>query len=253
MKNKARFVVLQLSSLFLFFCTSISAQTTKQINRQSQSWFSVNSTIKLNSRWAILADLHTRRNNFLAKSNFNFVRGGIQYSIDKNLSVAAGYGHMWLYPTKEGWKTISNETRIYQQIIYTSKFRKTNVLQRFRNEQRWQQKIENDIRTGENKFTNRFRYLLSINVPVAKNPKIPSFVLADEVLLHAGKEVVNNTFEQNRLFVGIKEQLSSSLSFDTGYMIVCQQKSTGHQYDLNNTFRLFFYYSPQLNKTNKSK
>ncbi|MBK6936682.1 MAG: DUF2490 domain-containing protein [Chitinophagaceae bacterium] len=148
---------------------------------------------------------------------------------------------------------MSNENRIYQQIIYTSRFHKASILQRFRNEQRWQQTIENDKRTGANKFTNRFRYLLSINIPVSKNPKVPSLVLAEEILLHAGKEVINNTFEQNRLFFGIKEQLSPSLSFDTGYMVVYQQKSTGYQYDLNNTFRLFFYYSPQLYKTNKSK
>ncbi len=253
MKNNACIRVLQTSLLVLFLSVAVNAQTSKQINKQYQSWFSINNTIKLNSRWAILADFHTRHNDFLAHPSFNIVRGGVQYSVDKNLSVAAGDGHMWLYPTKEGWETISNENRIFEQVIYTSKFRKANVLQRFRNEQRWQQKIENDKRTGNNKFTNRFRYLLSLTVPVFKNPKVPSLVVADEVLLQAGKEVVNNTLDQNRIFIGVKEQLTPSLSFDTGYMLVFQQKSSGYQYDKNNTFRLFFYYSPQLYKTAKTK
>lgn len=228
--------------------TPAIAQTSRQVNHQSQAWFSVNTTARITDRWSVLLDLHERRTSFMAKSNFDFIRGGIQYSIDKNLSVALGYGHMWLHPTTPGWKTVSNENRIYQQVIYTSKFHKATLLQRFRNEQRWQQKIAGDKLTGENRFTNRFRYLLSVTIPVFKNDKLPSLCIADEILLHTGKEVVYNTFDQNRFFAGIRQKISNNVSFDTGYMIVYQQKFSGYQYDLNNTFRLFFYYTPVLHK-----
>lgn len=228
-----------------------TAQTSRQINHQSQAWFSVNTTARITDRWSVLLDLHERRTNFMAKSNFDFVRGAVQYNIDKNLSVALGYGHMWLHPTTPGWKTVSNENRIYQQVIYSSKIRKVSLLQRFRNEQRWQQKIAGDKLTGENRFTNRFRYLLSITIPVFKNDKLPSLCISDEILLHMGKDVVYNTLDQNRLFAGIRQKISHDLSFDTGYMVVCQQKFSGYQYDLNNTFRLFFYYTPVLHKKHK--
>jgi hypothetical protein len=125
------------------------------------------------------------------------------------------------------------------------------MLQRLRNEQRWQQKIANDERTGEWRFTNRFRYLLSFTIPLSPNPKKPSLVLADEILLQAGKEVIYNPFDQNRIFIGIRQNLSRGFSYDFGYMNVFQQKYSGYEYDMNHTIRLFFYYSGGRNKQAK--
>ncbi len=221
---------------------------TKSVNVQSQSWFSVNSTLKVSSRWAIIADIHTRRTHFMADNSFYFARTGLQYTIDKNLNITAGYGHFWGYPTTKDWHTVAHENRIYQQVQFSSKWRNVSVLQRLRNEQRWQQKMVNDQYSGKLKFTDRVRYLLSLSIPVFKNKKLPTLALADELCLQSGKEVVYNTFDQNRFFIGIREQLRPDLSFDMGYMRVFQQKKSGYEYDLNHTFRLFFYYSPQLFK-----
>lgn len=226
---------------------SLQAQT-KTINTQYQSWISVNSVLKISPQWSIVADLHTRRNHFMEDNNFNFARTGVQYTIDKNLSVAAGYAHLWAYPTTKDWHTIAHENRIYQQVQYSSKWKNANILQRLRNEQRWQQKMVNDAYSGELRFTDRVRYLLSLTIPVFKNKKLPALALADELCLHAGKDIVYNTFEQNRFFIGIREQLRPDLSFDMGYMRVFQQKRSGYEFDRNHTFRLFFYYSPQLYK-----
>ncbi len=219
---------------------------TKQVNTQYQSWFSVNSTLKISPQWGIIADVHTRRNHFLADNNFYFARAGFQYSVDKNLSVAAGYGHFWGYPGTKDWHTIAHENRIYQQVQLSSKWKNVAILQRLRNEQRWQQKIVNDAFTGQLRFTDRVRYLLSFTIPVFKNKKLPALALANEVCLQSGKEIVYNTFDQNRFFIGIREQLRPDLSFDMGYMRVYQQKRSGYEFDRNHTFRLFFYYSPQL-------
>ncbi|MDP4263549.1 MAG: DUF2490 domain-containing protein [Bacteroidota bacterium] len=234
-------------------CTlPITAQTSRQVNYQTQTWFSVNTTSQVSYHWAIIADAHIRKNNFLAQSSFEFVRTAIQYNVDKNLSVALGYGHMWLHPSTPGWSTISNEDRIYQQLLLLSEFHKVSILQRFRNEQRWQQKISGDKFTGGHRFTDRFRYLLSFTIPVFKNDKLPAFSLSDEILLQAGKEVMFNPFDQNRFFAGIRQKLTKDLNFDTGYMVVYQQKYSGYQYDLNNTYRLFFYYTPTLYKKHKA-
>lgn len=232
----------------LFVSNSVSAQTTREVNHQSQSWFSVNTVGQLSNRWSLLADVHIRRTNFLAKSNFEFLRTGVQYGFDKNFSVALGYVHMWLHPSNPGWKTICNETWIYQQALLVSKYRNVGIVHRLRNEQRWQQKISGDKYTGQHRFSDRVCYLLSLNIPVFKNPKLPTFNISDEILIQAGKEVVNNTFDQNRFFVGIRQKVTKNLSFDTGYMIVYQQRASGYQFDYNNTYRLFVYYNPVLKK-----
>jgi hypothetical protein len=189
-----------------------------------------------------------RRNHFMADPGFYFVRSGLQYHFNKNFTVAAGYAHLWMAPTTPGWKTYANENRIYQQAQYNTTIGKINLVQRLRNEQRWVQKIVNDKLSGQNRFTNRLRYLLSVTIPVFKNKKLPSLVLADELHIQFGKEVVYNTFDQNRYFIGIKQNINHQLSFDMGFMKVYQQKFSGFQYDSNNSFRLFFYYNASLAK-----
>jgi hypothetical protein len=235
--------------LFTFFITaSISFAQVKEVKKQDQSWFSINSTVRLSDKWGFIADLHERRNNFLKDASFHFIRFGVNYWLKDNITLTAGYGHMWVAPTKSGWKTISNENRVYQQVQMISKIGKVSLLQRLRNEQRWQQKISNDKPTGQNKFTDRVRYLLSFTVPVLKNAKLPVLVVADELCVQFGKEIVYNTFDQNRIFIGVKQKVTKDLSFDLGYMRLKQQKASGYQYDLNNTFRWFFYYTPDFRK-----
>jgi hypothetical protein len=90
------------------------------------------------------------------------------------------------------------------------------------------------------------RYLVSANFPLSKKKTSPSLVLANEILVHFGKEIRYNTFDQNRFFIGIKQAINYHLSYDFGYMNVYQQKYTGYQYDTNHTVRLFFYYNDNL-------
>ena len=225
--------------------------TQKVINHQYQFWTSINSITRFNEHWGMLADFHIRTNNFMADPSFYFLRGAANYWIKDNMTVALGYGHMWLAPTTPGWHTFANENRIYQQFQVSSKSGKSSFLQRVRNEQRWQQKIVDDKRTDDYKFTDRVRYLFSYNYTIFQNKYLPSLVIADEILVQFGKEVVYNTFEQNRIFLGIKQNITPRLSFDFGYMNVYQQKSSGYQYDMNHTMRLFFYYNTGWKKGNK--
>lgn len=232
--------------LILFLLTSFitTAQTTqkKEINNQAQTWISVNTAIKFNEHWGTMNDFHIRRTDFADKENFYFARTGITYSPYPKLTLAAGYAHLWLAPSKPEWSNFADENRIFQQVLYSSKIGNVSMLQRIRNEQRWQDKMVND-RAADTRFTNRIRYLLSFTIPVFNDKKLPSLVIADELLMHFGKEVVYNSMDQNRIFIGIRQSINPKWSYDFGYMNVVQQKYSGYQYDSNHTLRLFFYFS----------
>lgn len=236
MKNILKILV----SLFPFLIFGQTPQT-KEVNQQVQTWVSLNTLTKFTDHWGIVADVHVRENGFFESNNFYFLRGGVTYIPNSSVSLTGGYAHMWLAPTKEGWSTYADENRIYQQVQLNTKIGKVSVLQRLRNEQRWQEKMANDEPTGELRFTDRVRYLASFNIPVFNKKNWPLLVVSDEILIHFGKEVVYNTFDQNRLFIGIKQNINPKLSFDLGYMNVYQQKYSGYQYDMNHTIRLFFY------------
>ncbi len=243
---------IMIGSLFflLQFPLAVLAQE-KLTNNQDQSWVSINSTIRFSNKWGMMADAHMRRNNFFADPSFYFLRFGLNYWVKENIIATVGLGEMWVAPTKDSWHHFAKEKRIYQQVQMNTKVGKVNMLQRIRNEQRWQEKVANDEFTGSYKFTDRVRYLLSFTIPVVKDPHYPSLVVSDELAIQFGKEVVYNTFDQNRVFLGIKQPVCKYLSFDLGYMLVSQEKATSYQYDKNKTFRWFFYYTPDFRKKKK--
>ena len=69
-------------------------------------------------------------------------------------------------------------------------------------------------------FVNRIRFQINLrkSIPQWKfNGNEPFVALADEVLINFGKEIVYNTFDQNRisLMVGLKRK---NIQYMTGYM-----------------------------------
>lgn len=230
----------------LFSSLLLTAQTSppkKEVKDQWQSWISMNSTFRLSDHWGAIGDIHIRRTDFVSEPNFYFLRGGGGYWLNDNGSFIVGYAHMWLAPSQPGGSTWSNENRLYEQIAYASKMGKVSILNRFRDEHRWREQVTNDKSTGKYSFSNRLRYLISLGIPVSANKWVPQINIANEVALQFGKSVVNNTFDQIRLFAGIRQHLGHGFSFDCGYMLLYQQKASGYQYERNHTARLFFYYN----------
>lgn len=229
-----------LFGLSLLSITLSWGQAEKQVTQNQHFWVSTNNLYQLTRHWSILNDFHIRRTDFINYANFYFVRGGLQYSIKRNLRVAAGYAHLWLASSENQWDRYINENRIYQQVSFSHRYPGINTLFRMRNEQRIFNTYTNDKSLSDHYLIHRIRMLLSASIPFSKGSRA-QWLIADEMHLNFGKRVVYNTFNQNRLTLGIKYRLSPQWSFDTGYMMVYQQRSNGFAYDLNHTFRLFFY------------
>ncbi len=237
----------------ILFSLSVHAQRIKEVQIQNHFWWSMNTNSKISKHLNLIADFYIRRTNFLANNNFYFVRLGTGYTINEHLSVAAGAGHLWLANRSGATELFSNENRIYQQVQLNNAWGKTTLTHTLRAEERWQQNVVNSLPTDAYRYSTRFRYQLSFIVPVSKNKWVPSLAFADELLVHTGKEIVYNTFDQNRIFGGIKQRLTHSLSFDFGYMMVYQQKLSGYQYTRNHTIRWYFYWKPDLSKKHKTE
>lgn len=229
----------------------VFSQTAEQksFNHQVQFWTSLNSTMRLSDHWGVIADAHIRRNRFILEPSFYFLRAGAAYWMDDQFSFAGGLAALWLAtPTEVGTK-FALERRVYQQALWRAKIGRTTFLQRIRIEQRWQEVLNTqDGSVDHIRFTNRFRFLMSATVRAFDNMKLPQPVISNEIHFHVGQEVIYNTFDQNRLFVGINQHIKNDWSLDFGYMLVYQQKYSGVDYDMNHTIRLFFYYTPDFRK-----
>ena len=238
--------------LLLGVCTLLQAQDQKEINEQHQFWTSINTTIRASNHWGGVADFHVRRNNFMADPSFWFLRFGGAYFLDRRFSFVAGYAHLWLATETNNGLEFQNENRLYQQALWRVDIERTTFLQRVRTEQRWQNVLDEEGNVSHTRLTHRARFLISLAIRIFNNKKLPRLVLSDEVHIQFGEEIVYNTFDQNRFFIGINQRINDEVSFDFGYMNVYQQKNTGYQYDMNHTLRLFFYYSPDFRKRRDS-
>src|SRR4051812_36489924 len=105
-------------------------QDGKIMNRQDQSWVSINTFARVSDHWGIVADYHERRNHFFKDPGFHFGRIGIAYRVNDHLTITAGYANLLLAPTVPGWKTFSDENRVYEQVQWVSKTGNISVLQR---------------------------------------------------------------------------------------------------------------------------
>jgi hypothetical protein len=233
----------------LVITQQLNAQQQKIVTKQYQTWLGLSSTMRLTDKWGAIASLQANNYQFITDPNFYYVSGGANYWLQNNFSAALFYSHEWDASHTDSGTIYANENRITQQLKYTSSIGKAAMQQRFRVEERWQQKIENGKKTDQYKYSTRLRYLLGADIPVFKNPKLPQLSVNDEIILQFGPGIVYNTFSQNRLFIGIKQKLSETWSYELGYLMQYEQNSSGYQYTLDNDFRIFLYYSPDLRKT----
>ncbi len=198
--------------ILLVFCFQpfmlVNAQEEKEVTDQVQFWISANSTLRLSNKLGLMGDFHIKRNNFIKDPAFYFLRLGGIYWLDDKFSFAGGVAGLWLATETNKGLSFGFEKRIYQQVLWRTAIRRVVFLQRIRNEQRWHDVLNNDGSINRVRFSNRVRFLLSWNLKVFNNNELPKLVLSDEILFHFGDEIIYNTFDQNRFFIGINYGIS---------------------------------------------
>ena len=232
-----------LTLFIIVFVSQVAAQSQKEIIKQNQFWISTNNVYRFSEKWGAISDFHIRTTEFVNDPNFYFLRFGVRYWALPKMTLSSGYAHMWLAFPQEGAFGFLDENRIYQELAFSNTIQSSNTLFRIRIEQRWRETLDPVILqpTGEFNFNYRFRVLFSASIPFTKGEKPWNFMAADEVLFNYGDNIIYNTFDQNRLTLGVKKRINKNWSFDCGYMMVYQQLPNGYTYTLNHTFRLFFY------------
>jgi hypothetical protein len=220
------------------------------VSHDVHTWISVNSFIRFSDRWGMMADVHHRRRSGISETSFNFLRLGATYWFTNEIRATGGLAILRLAPPFAD-RDFTDEYRIHHEVTYAHRIGKVRALERLRFDHRWRQNFaESGVLDGYS-FTTRIRFLYSMAIPVFSGPnayKKPALVVSDELLVQFGPGVVYNFFEQNRFFLGIRQRVTESLAFDSGYMYVFQQTPFGNQLNAFHTLRLFFYWTPDFRK-----
>ncbi|RZL33708.1 MAG: DUF2490 domain-containing protein [Pedobacter sp.] len=215
----------------------LSAQT----QYQNSGWFFFLNNTKFNKKWGLQFDAQIRSADDWGYVRNTLIRPALQYFINDKHNVALGY--LWqttdlrLVGTS---KNLFNEHRIFEQYIYTHKLKSIFASHRFRVEQRF---IE---RANEEVFSQRFRYFFRLVQPLQKTAasfdKGVFVALQNEVFLNfQNKEKINNSvFDQNRLYLAGGYRFSKKVDLEVGYMNQAVKNFTNHT---NNSIVQFAVYT----------
>tara|TARA_B110000483_G_scaffold86017_1_gene106262 strand:+ start:583 stop:1242 length:660 start_codon:yes stop_codon:yes gene_type:complete len=196
----------------VFISNNIKGQNPEENPEENLgNWFMYFGTHKLSEKYSL--HYETQLRNYELVSNFNQLlpRVGLNYHIDKNTSLTAGYAFI---PTQnvfdQGWgEEMGTENRIWEQFILKNVVNRVKIRHRYRLEQRW-------VKLGEETtYKNRARYMLSVKLPISKNEDSPLFIsLYDEIFLN----ISDDPFDQNRLFAALGYQFNKQMNFQVGYL-----------------------------------
>jgi hypothetical protein len=93
----------------------------------------------------------------------------------------------------------------------------------------------------------RYRFQISFNALNFKENRKMNLKFSNEILLNAGKKILNNIFDQNRIYAGVSFHNSEKLTLDVGYMNWFQQNST-YNFVSRNIIRLTIFHKINISK-----
>lgn len=223
---------------------SLHAFAQKEVHHREQAWAGYFVQGRITNHFGFWTDIHYRQTDHFFDRPFQLlIRPALTWYVTDQFRVNAGYTFVNHFPAK-GLNTSRPEHRAWQQVWWSQKYNGFNTLQWLRLEERFNRKIANDqLQDGYN-FNYRLRYNFSLFVPLKGKtlaPKTPFVAVIDEVFINFGDRIVNNTFDQNRFFVGLGYQLTAHSNLQFGYMKVFQQESTPGSYTSTDAIRLFFF------------
>jgi hypothetical protein len=196
-----------------------SGKLYAQTQHQNSGWFMFLNNTKFNDKWGLQFDVQLRSADDWGYLRNTLVRPALQYFINNQHNVALGYLWQTTHTESTGTPDLTlHEHRIFEQYIYSHKIKSIFASHRVRVEQRF------IGRTGEDVFSQRFRYFFRLIQPLQKTQptftKGPFVALQNEVFLNLqNKDKINNSvFDQNRLYLAAGYRFSKQFDLEAGYM-----------------------------------
>lgn len=236
---------------FLFIPILCQAQTEKNIDHQSILWTRYYNQLQLNEKWS----LHTEFDNrvFLKpiKENLYVIRIQGRYKINEHLEVGIGFTHFSV-ATQEPEVSYTFNTPEYrgqQDFTWKININKVTLIQRFQAEERFIHNADKESLLPGTTFSWRFRYRLQADyIFWKKENQYLKTILSDEIMFNAGKSMVKNTFDQNRVYAAIQYGINKNIALELGYLNSFQRRANGIDYFNRDIIRFSIFHKIKVQK-----
>jgi hypothetical protein len=232
-----------------------SVAQTRQTTSANQVWGGYFNQTRFSKRMGAWLDVQLRTKEDFVEHLSQFIfRPGITYYLSDAAKLTAGYAYIRHYPADNHSKVAQPEHRPWQQLQWHTRYAQLRTMQWLRLEERYRKNILNDSTLGNGyQFNFRLRYNFLLQVPLttgAVGAGDFSFIVNDEIHINFGRQVLYNTFDQNRFFLGFAYHLNANDNLQFGYMNQYQQLSSGSRYRSVHAARIFYFHNLDLRKKN---
>ena len=212
-------------------------------------WLGFYTKYHFNDKWAYYGEYHLRKRDGFNEMGQIYLRIGATYSLAKYVDVTVGIANPYYWSPDQDNPNLDKvvpQFRTWEQTVFATPFDHIKLFHQIRLEQRFKRGYE---KGSEYKLTHRFRYKLTLYVPLNK-PAFENHTLFlsayNEIFIQAGKSVVFNYFEDNRTFIGLGYNLFDHLQVQAGYMYSFRHFGAPNVYENRHIFRLSVYHHLDL-------
>lgn len=241
---------------FLLGATTAHGQTgpyQRQNDRNTNAWLMFFSDARVSDHLSVHTEFQLRRAEVFNKPMQEFARVGLNYHLDDQVMLTAGYAYAAAHPYGDfPAAEVFPEHRGYQQVLLKSNYGPVLVTHRYRQEQRW---IRRPLESSFT-YTNRTRYQLRAVLPLSGGrmeslqPRTLYLAVYDEPFVNFGKNVGRNVFDQNRAYAGLGYQFTKATSVDIGYMHQIVAQGNGVVFEQNHTLMFGLNFNPDFRRRN---
>lgn len=239
-------------NFFLLFGLPVSllGQQTDRIRAVNENgWYMYFGDHHLGDRWGVHLEGQWRRNNLITKWQQLLLRPGVNYDVNENVMLTAGYAFIDTWPYGEAPVALRfPEHRFFQQALVRHRIGSTQTSHRYRLEQRLLGEMGLDANgaaaVNRYRYENRFRYMFRINVPLsgcAVEKGDWYLGLYNELFVNFGRNVAANIFDQNRAYAALGYSLGKMGNLELGYVQQTLLQRSGRVLEYDHTFQLAVY------------
>jgi len=230
-------------SFFLLCSVFLNAQT-RQVQYGQQSWLDYLNQNRYSKQWGSWIDLQLKLTDNYYKSELATETAiGATYYTKNNLKLVGAL----TYVDQVQAGPISyhlSEYRPWQMVQLNTDLTHLKTLQWLRLEERFRETAIDNHPSNHYDFNYRFRYQFLSNIPLTKHHYQKgslSFVVSEEVYLNFGKNIVYNTFDQNRFSAGFYYYINKENIFQFGYTNVYQILNQKNKFNNLDVVRLSIF------------
>ncbi|WKZ58352.1 MAG: DUF2490 domain-containing protein [Cyclobacteriaceae bacterium] len=227
----------------------LAAQTIpeqKEKVNSSELWLGFYTKYRIKERLYYYGEYHLRRKEFIDQMGQIYLRFGLSHIVNKNFEITGGIVTPFYWsanPEQPNTDKVVPQFRFWQQFLFITPFDRLKVYHQIRLEQRWRRDF---VEESPFELSYRFRYKILGYYPL-NNHKLVNKTLFlsmyEEIFIQAGKPVVYDHMEDNRIFLGLGYILNENMQFQLGYQWSFRHSGSPFRYENRHMLRLSFYHS----------